>query len=75
VHVFLSANVTNKPQLPQEADGLPNHSLILLLSDIGGYLAIHLTGTKRHGDSLSHVFLDRLWDVGIPVGRADPNVG
>lgn len=59
----------------QRADDLPNHSLVLLLPDVGRDLAVDLTRTKGHGDGLGHVFLDGLWDVGIPVGRADPEIG
>ena len=54
---------------------IPYHSLVLLLSYVGGDFAVDLSGAQRHGQSLSHVRLDLRRDVGVLVGRTNPDVG
>ena len=53
----------------------PNYSFVLLLSNVTGHLTVNLASAECHSQSLSHVLLDRGWDVRVSVGRSYPHLG
>lgn len=53
---------------------IPNHPLILLLAYVRRHLAFYLARAKGHCQSLCHILLDRLGDVGILAGRSNPDI-
>lgn len=53
---------------------LPNHAVVLLLSDVGRDLALHLARLQCHGQRLGHVLLYRDGYGRVLVGGAHPEV-
>lgn len=58
-----------------QKQSIPYHALELLLLDVLGSLAVDLTGAKGHRERGGHIRLDALRNVGVEVGRADPQLG
>jgi hypothetical protein len=60
----------------QDGNGdLPDHALVLLLSDVSRHLAVHLTRAQCHSQCFGHVGLYRCGNRRVLVGRPDPNLG
>jgi hypothetical protein len=52
----------------------PNNLLKLLLSNVRGNFAVHLTGAQGHCQRLCHVFLYTWGNVRVPTSRANPHI-
>ena len=57
----------------KEEANIPDDPLVLLLANVGGYLAIYLASAQCHGQSLRHVLLYCRRDVGVGVGGPNPH--
>lgn len=53
---------------------IPYHALILLLTNVGRYLAIDLARTQRHRERFGHIGLNLRWYGSVFVSGTDPDV-
>lgn len=63
-----------RSDLAEKTVYLPNHALVLLLSDIGRYFGLDLTCTERHSKCFCHIVLDSNRNRFVLVCWANPDI-